>query len=59
MRYALVENNVVVNVILWNGDGDLYCNYKTIQLSNLSDVGPGDLYDEDLDKFTSKESSSM
>lgn len=43
MKYALVENDVVINVILWNGDGK---QYDCIKLDDNSVVGVGYTYSE-------------
>lgn len=41
MRWALVQDGVVVNVILWDGIGDAYKEYTTVKLPDNSPVGPG------------------
>lgn len=46
MKYALVENDVVINVILWNGDGKQYDDYLCIKLDDNSVVGVGYTYSE-------------
>lgn len=41
MRYALVKNNKVVNVVLWDGEGDIFSDYLTIPLDDDSLVSVG------------------
>ncbi|EPI8350919.1 hypothetical protein ACS9PB_000559 [Yersinia enterocolitica] len=41
MRWALIKDGVVVSLILWNGIGDAYKEYTTIQLPDNSPVAPG------------------
>ncbi len=40
MRYALIQNSIVVNVVEWDGDGELFNDYECL---NVEDVvcGPG------------------
>lgn len=32
LRYALVKNNIVENIVAWDGEGDLFNEYETIEL---------------------------
>lgn len=44
MRYALVESDVVVNVILWDGKGEQFDGWLYIELDEDSIVGVGYTY---------------
>lgn len=41
MRYAVIEDGTVVNVILWDGIGDMFDAQTLIELPDDSLVGPG------------------
>ncbi|HCU0591850.1 TPA: tail fiber assembly protein [Enterobacter roggenkampii] len=32
-RYALVKNNTVENIVAWDGEGDLFSEYLTVELA--------------------------
>lgn len=48
--YALIKNGLVENTVLWDGDGDIFEGYETINIDGL-DVGIGWTFDGS--KFTS------
>lgn len=39
--YALIKDGVVVNAVLWNGEGDLFPEYETYEIKEGDQVGPG------------------
>ncbi|KEY42712.1 hypothetical protein [Pantoea agglomerans] len=39
--YALIKDGVVVNAVLWNGEGDLFPEYETYEIKEEDQVGPG------------------
>ena len=51
-RYAMVKNNVVYNVVLWNGDVEKWQppNDGTLMIANEW-VGPGDWWEEAEQRF--------
>jgi hypothetical protein len=46
-RYAVIDGNNVVNVILWDGDADWSPpeGTQTVELGDTAAVGPGFTYD--------------
>ncbi|WNK50201.1 hypothetical protein RM153_07670 [Pantoea agglomerans] len=38
--YALIKGGVVVNAVLWNGEGDLFPEYETYEIKEEDQVGP-------------------
>lgn len=48
MRYALIENNVVVNVILWDGNGTQFDWTLYVKLDDNSVVGVGYTYSDGI-----------
>ncbi|KKB61556.1 hypothetical protein WM40_22740 [Robbsia andropogonis] len=40
-RYAIIEEGVVTNVILWDGQGDLFPGMTVVLLPDDSPVSPG------------------
>ncbi|MRS16226.1 hypothetical protein GJV06_15120 [Enterobacteriaceae bacterium RIT691] len=40
-RYALVKNNIVENLVAWDGEGDLFLGYDAVELSDelIASVG--------------------
>ena len=51
-RYAMVKNNVVYNVVLWDGDIEKWQppNDGTLMIAN-DWVGPGDWWEESEQRF--------
>jgi len=45
MRHAIIENNTVINVALWDGETEWTPPENTIVVSCADDVGPDWLYD--------------
>lgn len=39
--YALIKDGVVVNAVVWNGEGDLFSEYETYEIQEGDQVGPG------------------
>lgn len=39
--YALIKDGVVVNAVVWNGEGDLFSEYETYEIKEGDQVGPG------------------
>ncbi|WP_419057136.1 hypothetical protein [Kluyvera georgiana] len=35
MRYALIKNGIVVNIVEWDGKGDLFDSYETVNVDNI------------------------
>ncbi|HHQ9378185.1 TPA: tail fiber assembly protein [Enterobacter roggenkampii] len=44
-RYALVKNNAVENIVAWDGDGDLFSEYLTVELAEETPCSVGWNYD--------------
>ncbi|EEQ8762644.1 tail fiber assembly protein [Escherichia coli] len=42
-NFALVRNGVVENVVLWDGEGDIFSDYEVINVDDIS-AGVGWLY---------------
>lgn len=42
--YALIKNGMVENTVLWDGEGDIFDEYETVNIDGLS-VGIGWAYD--------------
>lgn len=36
MRYALIKDDVVVNIVKWDGEGDLFKGFETICVDNTN-----------------------
>ena len=45
MRYALIKNGVVENVVEWDGDDDLFSDYEYLNVENVV-CGPGWRYSD-------------
>lgn len=45
MKYALIRNGVVENVVEWNGEGNLFSGYTCVNVDGVS-CGPGWLYSD-------------
>ncbi|HFW6363180.1 tail assembly chaperone gp38 [Escherichia coli] len=43
-RYALIKNNIVVNIVIWDGAGDMFADFKAVNISGVA-VGIGWIYD--------------
>jgi len=39
--YALIKDGIVVNAVLWDGEGDLFQEFETYEISEGEVVGPG------------------
>lgn len=39
--YALIKDGVVVNAVLWDGEGDLFQEFDTYEIGDGETVGPG------------------
>lgn len=39
--YALIKDGVVVNAVLWDGEGDLFPEYETYEIKEEDSVSPG------------------
>lgn len=35
MRYALIQNGIVVNIVEWDGEGDLFDRYETVNVDDM------------------------
>ncbi|KAA0547751.1 hypothetical protein F0327_25150 [Citrobacter braakii] len=35
MRYALIQHIIVVNIVEWDGDGNLFDDYETVNVDNI------------------------
>ncbi|OON34677.1 hypothetical protein BTJ39_23560 [Izhakiella australiensis] len=35
MRYAIIEDAIVVNIVEWDGNGDLFKNFNIIKVENI------------------------
>lgn len=46
MRYALIQNGIVVNIVEWDGKGDLFDSYETVNVDNIR-CGVGWEYQDD------------
>ncbi|AOP96415.1 tail fiber assembly protein [Enterobacter roggenkampii] len=44
-RYALVKNNAVENIVAWDGEGDLFSEYLTVELAEETPCSVGWNYD--------------
>lgn len=44
-RYALVKKNVVENIVAWDGEGDLFSEYLTVELAEEKPCSVGWNYD--------------
>ncbi|ENE2000933.1 hypothetical protein ABM424_003086 [Enterobacter hormaechei] len=42
--YALIKNGVVENVVIWDGEGDIFADYTAVNIDELT-VGIGWSYD--------------
>lgn len=42
-RYAIISNDVVVNIVSWDGDGDIFNGYDSVKIDG-QEVGIGWLY---------------
>lgn len=45
MRYALINNDVVENIVLWDGEGDIFDDYIKVELSDDVECGIGWAYE--------------
>ncbi|WP_105279775.1 tail fiber assembly protein [Escherichia sp. MOD1-EC6096] len=43
-RYALIKNNIVVNIVVWDGAGDMFADFKAVNISGVA-VDIGWIYD--------------
>ena len=35
MRYALIQNGIVANIVEWDGEGDLFDDYETVNVNDM------------------------
>lgn len=35
MRYALIQNGIVVNIVEWDGEGDLFDGHETVNVDDM------------------------
>ncbi|HBD0130762.1 TPA: hypothetical protein KFU04_002015 [Escherichia coli] len=47
VSYALISNDVVINVVMWNGEGNLFDEYNVVD-NTVLDASPGDYYIDDV-----------
>ncbi|EIQ0676784.1 hypothetical protein LUL96_003243 [Escherichia coli] len=47
VSYALISNDVVTNVVMWDGEGNLFYEYNVVD-NSLLDASPGDYYIDDV-----------
>ncbi|HHT0511369.1 TPA: hypothetical protein ACTW9A_001209 [Raoultella planticola] len=45
--YALIRNGTVDNVVVWDGEGELFGDYTTCKINTGEVVGPGFLAEQD------------
>lgn len=45
--YALIDGGVVVNIVSWDGTGDIFNEYKYVEINNAFDAAIGDAYFDD------------
>lgn len=45
--YALLKDGIVENTVLWDGEGDLFVDYTTINIESMQ-VGIGWTYDGEV-----------
>ncbi|HAW7834942.1 TPA: tail fiber assembly protein [Escherichia coli] len=43
-RFALIKNNIVVNVVVWDGTGDMFADFTVVNISGVA-VDIGWIYD--------------
>lgn len=43
-RFALIKNNIVVNVVVWDGTGDMFADFTVVNISGVA-VDTGWIYD--------------
>lgn len=36
MNWALIKNGIVVNVVAWDGEGDLFSDYEVVCIDNMT-----------------------
>lgn len=46
-RWAIINNGIVENVVMWDGKGDIFKNFTTYKLPSDSPVGVGYLVNGD------------
>lgn len=44
MNYALIKNGIVENVVVWDGDGDIFSEYEVVEIDGVQ-AGIGWGYD--------------
>ncbi len=52
MRWALVRNNIVKNIVIWDGNGNIFDDYITVRLDENSPVSIGWIYDPETGGFS-------
>lgn len=43
MNWALIKNGVVENIVVWDGEGDIFTDYIVVCIDNIQ-CGPGWTY---------------
>lgn len=41
-KYAIIKDNAVVNMVMWDGEGDLFSEFATLEVSDTDSVRIGD-----------------
>lgn len=39
--YALIKNNIVENIVVWDGKGKLFDGYEVIEITKQTFISPG------------------
>lgn len=43
-NYALIKDGFVVNIAVWNGEGDIFADFTTVEITNTFAAAIGDAY---------------
>lgn len=54
MRYAFIKENIVVNIIVWDGN-ESYTPPDDVLFIHAENAGIGDIYDPETETFTRSE----
>ncbi|EPT4023353.1 hypothetical protein [Enterobacter roggenkampii] len=54
MRYALITDGIVVNIVIWDGEGHIFDDYQVVKIDGIP-CGIGWIYEDGV--FTDPESS--
>jgi len=44
MRYAVVENGIVSNIVIWDGENDIFADFVTVEITDEMIVAQGYKY---------------